>query len=403
MVWNEPGGSGGKDPWGGPGQNQGPPDLDEAIKKLQQRLSGIFGGKGGGGGGQGQGGAGGRAVGFAIVVLLGLWALSGIYIIEPAERGVVTRFGAYVETTMPGPHWHFPYPIEQVEVVNVDNIRTVEIGYRSGGRAKAGGSVPSESLMLTQDENIVDVQFAIQYQVKNPRDYLFNVRNPDATLQQVAESAIREVIGKSKMDFVLTQGRSEISDRVENIIQTVLDRYGAGLMISSVNMQSAQPPREVKAAFDDAIKAREDEQRLKNEAEAYANEVIPKARGAAARMLEEASAYKERVVAQAEGEANRFESLLAEYKRAPEVTRERLYLESVEAVLAKSGKVVVDVEGGNNLLYLPLDKLGMGGESRRLVPGTVPSMSPPQMQSLPQRSGNSDLRRRDNLRSRERP
>ena len=399
MAWNEPGGSGGNDPWGGPGKNQGPPDLDEAMKKLQQRLSGLFGGGGGGGGSAG----GGRAVGFGLAVLLVIWALSGIYIIEPAERGVVTRFGAYVDTTMPGPHWHLPYPIEKVEVVNVDNIRTVEIGYRSGGRAKAGGSVPSESLMLTQDENIVDVQFAIQYQIKDPKDYLFNVRNPDATLQQVAESAIREVIGKSKMDFVLTQGRSEISDRVEKLTQEVLDRYGAGLMVSSVNMQSAQPPREVKAAFDDAIKAREDEQRLKNEAEAYANDIIPKARGAAARMLEEASAYKERVVAQAEGEANRFLALLGEYKRAPEVTRERLYLESVEAVLSKTSKVMVDVENGNNLLYLPLDRLGLGGEPRRLSPGMVPSMQKPQTQSLPSRSGNSDLRRRDSLRSRERP
>jgi len=398
MAWNEPGGSGGNDPWGGPGKNQGPPDLDEAMKKLQQRLSGLFGGGGGG-----SSGGGGRAVGLALVVLVAIWLLSGIYIIEPAERGVVTRFGAYVDTTMPGPHWHLPYPIEEVEVVNVDNIRTVEIGYRSGGRAKAGGSVPSESLMLTQDENIVDVQFAIQYQIKDPKDYLFNVRNPDATLQQVAESAIREVIGKSKMDFVLTQGRSEISDRVEKLTQEVLDRYGAGLMVTSVNMQSAQPPREVKAAFDDAIKAREDEQRLKNEAEAYANDIIPKARGAAARMLEEASAYKERVVAQAEGEANRFMALLNEYKRAPEVTRERLYLESVEAVLSKSSKVMVDVENGNNLLYLPLDRLGLGGEPRRLTPGMVPSMQKPQTQSLPSRSGNSDLRRRDSLRSRERP
>ncbi len=398
MAWNEPGGSG-KDPWGGPGRDQGPPDLDEAIKKLQQRLSGVFGGGSSGGGSA----AGGKAAGVAVLILLAVWALSGIYIVEPAERGVVTRFGAYVETTMPGPHWHFPYPIEKVEIVNVDNIRTVEIGYRSGGRGKAGGSVPSESLMLTQDENIVDVQFAIQYRVKDPKDYLFNVRNPDATLHQVAESAIREVIGKSKMDFVLTQGRSEISDRVEQLTQEILDRYGAGLLVSSVNMQSAQPPREVKAAFDDAIKAREDEQRFKNEAEAYANDIIPKARGAAARMLEEASAYKERVVAQAEGEANRFEALLAEYKRAPEVTRERLYLESLEAVLSKTSKVMVDVDGGNSLLYLPLDRLGVGGEGRKLAPGMLPSMSSPQTQSLPQRSGNSDLRRRDNLRSRERP
>lgn len=395
MAWNEPGGSGDKDPWGGRGQDQGPPDLDQVVKRMQERFSRLFKGKRGGGGPARTGT--GSAVGIVIIVVLAAWALSGIYIVDPAERGVVLRFGQYSSTSTPGPHWHIPFPIERVEVINVDEIHSVEVGYRPGGRNQAAGSVPSESLMLTQDENIIDIQFAVQYRVKEAKDYLFNVREPDLTLRQATESAVREVIGKSRMDFILTQGRSEVSGRVEELIQGILDTYNTGLVVTSVNMQSAQPPKEVKAAFDDAIKAREDEQRLKNEAEAYANDVIPRARGAGARLLEEANAYRESAVAQAEGEAERFEKLLSEYRKAPNVTRERLYIETMQSVLGNTSKILVDVAGGNNLLYLPIDKIvgttGEGGSARVLPREPAVESKEP---ALPERS-------REGLRLRERP
>ncbi|GAB6043918.1 FtsH protease activity modulator HflK [Endothiovibrio diazotrophicus] len=352
MGWNEPGGS---DPWGGGGNrgggDQGPPDLDEVVRKLQNRFGGLFGGGRGG-----QGGGGGAALGglsLLLVVGLVVWAASGIYIVDPAERGVVLRFGKYTETTEPGPHWHLPYPIESVSKVNVDRVQSIELGFKSAGRTES--SVLNESLMLTQDENIVDVRLAVQYRIKDARDYLFELRAPDDTLRQAAESAVREVVGKNKMDFVITEGRSEIAARTKELMQEILDRYKSGLVVTTVNLADAQAPDEVQEAFADAIKAREDEQRFKNEAEAYANEIIPKARGAAARQLEEARAYKESVTAKAEGEADRFSKLLAEYHKAPQVTRERLYLDSVEKVFSNTSKVVVDVKG-NNLLYLPLDK-----------------------------------------------
>ena len=354
MGWNEPGGS---DPWGGGGGNrggndQGPPDLDEVVRKLQNRFGGIFGG-GGGRGGDGGGAAALGGLGLLLAVGAVVWLASGIYIVDPAERGVELRFGKYTETTEPGPHWHIPYPIESVSKVNVDRVQSIELGYKSAGRLES--SVLSESLMLTQDENIVDVRLAVQYRIKDARDYLFQVRQPEDTLRQAAESAVREVVGKSKMDFVITEGRTEIAARTKELMQEILDRYQSGLVVTTVNLADAQAPEEVQEAFADAIKAREDEERFKNEAEAYSNEVIPKARGAAARQLEEAQAYKASVMAKAEGEASRFTNLLSEYRKAPEVTRERLYLETVEHVLSKSSKVMVDVSG-NNLLYLPLDK-----------------------------------------------
>ena len=344
MAWNEPGGSGGKNPWGN-GSGQGPPDLDDIIRNLQQRFSKIFGGQGAStGGGAASGGVGGGLALIAIIALI-VWAIAGIYIVDEGRRGVVLQFGAYHKTTMPGPHWH-PRFIQSVEVVDVSGIRTTELGYRA-----------DEALMLTQDENIIDIKFAIQYQVKDARHYLFNVRDPDETLFQALESAVREVIGKSKMDFVITGGRSEVVSRSQEVLQQILDQYATGLHVTSLNMQDAQPPAQVQAAFDDAVKAREDEERLKNEAQAYANDVIPKARGAAARMVEEANAYREKVIAEAEGETSRFLKVLAEYEKAPEVTGKRLYLDSIESVLSNSSKVLIDTEGGNNLLYLPLDRL----------------------------------------------
>ncbi len=404
MAWNEPGGSGNKDPWGNrPDNEQGPPDLDEILKKFQDKLNGLLGGKGGGGDGEtpsgGAGGVGGGstvAAGGIIGVLLVVWLLSGIYIVDPAERGVVTRFGKYVETTEPGPHWHLPYPIGAVEIVDVDQIRNIEIGYRSTTAAREISSVPQEALMLTQDENIVDIKFAVQYQVKDAKDYLFNVRDPDGTLRQATESAVREAVGKSKMDFVLTQGQSEIADRTEQLLQQILDNYKSGLLVTSVNVQSAQPPQEVKGAFEDAIKAREDQQRLINDAEAYANDIIPKARGNAARQLEEANGYKARVIAQAEGESSRFLQLLTEYQKAPEVTRERLYLDTVESILSKTSKVVVDVEGGNNLLYLPLDRIISQPEQRVAVP-VIPQFNP---QAAAVQQPQQRRRERENQRSR---
>jgi modulator of FtsH protease HflK len=359
MAWNEPGGGSNKDPWGGRG-DQGPPDLDEVVKKMQDKLGGLFGGgrKGGGGGGKRSGG-GPAFAGFGLIVVIValVWLGSGIYIVDAGKQGVVMRFGAFSEVTPPGPHWHIPYPIEQVEIVDVEQRRFVEIGYRSGAAGQAVVAVPREALMLTEDENIVNVQLAVQYQVSDPKMYLFNVRDPDGVLKKVAESALREVIGKSEMDFVLGTGRAQVVNDTKALMQKTLETYKAGLLVSDVNLQDAQPPEEVQAAFSDAIKAREDKERLKNEAEAYANDVVPRARGAGARKIQEADGYKEALIAKAEGEASRFTQLLGEYSKAPEVTRKRLYLETMEAVLGKTGKVVMDSGTASNLMYLPLDQL----------------------------------------------
>lgn len=373
MAWNEPGGSrGGKDPWSGQGDNQqGPPDLDEVVRKLQEKFGGLFGGRrggGGSGGGRGAGRAASFGIGTILVVILGLWALSGFYIVNEGSQGVVLRFGSYQQSAGSGLHWHIPYPVESVDVVNVDQIRTAEIGYRTN--AQGARALASEALMLTQDENIVDIKLAIQYRIKDAKDYLFNVLDPDLTLAQAAESALREVIGKSTMDFVLTEGRAEIVARVNSLIQQILDNYRAGLQITSVNMQDAQPPEEVQHAFDDAVKAREDEERLRNEAETYANDILPRARGQAARVIEEANAYQAQVIAQAEGDASRFSQVVEEYRRAPAIMRERLYIETIESIMKNVSKVIVDVEEGNNMLFLPIDRL-MSGELVRQGEGAA--------------------------------
>ncbi len=334
MAWNEPGGNN-QDPWNRPQGQKGPPDLDELLKKLSRR----FGGFKGGGGGSGK--AGGVAFGMVLAAAVVVWLLSGIYIVNDGERGVVLEFGKYAETTMPGPHWHFPAPIATVEVVDVAQFRSTQ----------------HKAQMLTGDENIVQVDMAVQYTVRDPAKYLFNVREPDLTMNQVSESALREVVGKSEMEYVLTQGRAEIAARVEKLMQEILDSYDTGLVIRSVNLQDTQPPEEVQGAFEDAIKAREDKQRYINEAEAYANDIIPRARGEALKIVEEARGYKARVINSAQGEAQRFIDLLAEYRKAPEVTRERLYIDTVQEVLSNSSKVLMGVEGGNNLTYLPLDRI----------------------------------------------
>ncbi len=359
MAWNEPGGGNNKDPWGGR-DDQGPPDLDEVVKKMQDKLGGLFGGgrKGGGSGSSaGGGGTGFAGLGLIAGIIAVVWAFSGIYIVEEGKQGVIMRFGAFHEITGSGPHWRIPYPVDRVEIVDVEQRRFVEIGYRSGTTGQGAVAVPREALMLTEDENIVNIKLAVQYQVSDPAKYLFDVRDPNSVLKQVAESAVREVIGKSKMDFVLKEGRAEVVAEIQTKMQASLELYEAGLRVSDVNLQDAQPPEEVQAAFSDAIKAREDKERFKNEAEAYANDIIPKARGTAARQIEEANAYKESLIAKAEGEASRFTQLYSEYRKAPEVTRKRLYLETMESVLGNTSKVVVDAENSNNLMYLPMDQL----------------------------------------------
>ena len=305
---------------------------------------------GGGGGGKVSGGAGKSAAALIVFVIIAVWFLSGIYIIDEGKRGVILRFGAYHTTTTPGPHWHFPVPIESVEKVDIDSIRSVQ----------------NKALMLTEDENIVEVELAVQYRVKDAPDYLFNVRRPDTkafenpaegTIFQVMESALREVVGKSKMDFTLGAGRAEIASQTKALMQGTLDDYKSGLEIISVNLQQSQPPAQVQDAFADAIKAREDEIRFVNEAEAYSNGILPKARGEAARMSEESIAYREKIIANAEGEAERFLKLYEEYRKAPEVTRERLYIQAMEAVLSDSSKVMIDVKSGDSIFYLPLDQM----------------------------------------------
>jgi membrane protease subunit HflK len=359
MAWNEPGGNGGRDPWGNRGGQQGPPDLDEVLKKLQSRLGRIFGGRGGGGGGGGFSLPGGSLIGAGIiaVVLAGAWAVAGFYIVDPAEEAVVLRFGEYHVTNGQGLHWA-PYFIDRVEKINVEQLRNQEIGFRSSGGSQS--SVAHESLMLTEDENIIDIKFSIQYRVSDARDYLFNVLDPDLTLRQATESAVREVVGRSAMDFVITAGRDVVASETETLIQEILDRYKVGINVTSVNMQDAQPPAQVQDAFFDAVKAREDQERIINQADAYKADIVPKARGEANAMFERAEAYRQRVIAHAEGETDRFLKVLTEYQKAPAITRERLYLETVEQVMANSSKVLVDLQGGNNIMFLPLDKLLSG-------------------------------------------
>ncbi|RLA23560.1 MAG: FtsH protease activity modulator HflK [Gammaproteobacteria bacterium] len=387
MSWNEPGEKN-KDPWSGRDKQQGPPDLDEALKSFQEKISNIFGGKSGNGGDGGGNGIINKTPGsFGIGLLAGIgllvWGLSGIYIIDEGNRGVILRFGKYIETTQPGPHWRLPAPIDELLIVNVEQQRFIEVGYRSGGGQGTSGSVPREALMLTRDENIVDVRLAVQYTIKDAKNFLFSLKDPSDTLKQAIESAQRAVVGQHAMDFLLTEGRSQVGAKIEKDIQTIMDSYQSGIRVTSVNLQDAQPPEQVQGAFEDAIKAREDEQRLKNEAETYSNEVIPKARGAAARLTQEAEGYKAKTVAEAEGNASRFSQLLTEYEKAPEVTRKRLYIDAMEIVLSNSEKVLVDVKNGNNLLYLPLDKLS-GGSARQINPGARPVYITPTQDSTSQ-------------------
>jgi membrane protease subunit HflK len=383
MSWNEPGGDK-KDPWSGRNEPNTPPDLDEVMRSLQEKLGGIFGG--GSNNNSQNNGSSAKGLGLVVAGAAVLWSLSGFYTVDEGTRGVVTRLGAYVNTTQPGLNWHLPAPIDQVQVINVEQQRFIEVGYRSGG-GQAMGSVPKEAMMLTRDENIVDVRLAVQYQVKDAKDYAFNVLDPASTLKQVTESVERGVIGRSDMDFVLTEGRTEIVAAIKSEIQSVMDAYKTGILITSVNLQDAQPPEQVQGSFEDAIKAREDKQRLINEAEAYSNDVVPKSRGAASRIVQEAEAYKEKVIAQTLGDSSRFAQLLTEYKKAPAVTKQRMYIEAMESVLDHTNNVLVDVKGGNNVMYLPLDKLNAkAAEALPAAPShepVAPVSTPPVKETKP--------------------
>lgn len=398
MSWNDSNNSGGKDPWGGRNNNSGgPPDLDEVVRKLQQQLKGLFGG--GKGGDRGQGSEGGSGGGGKIIVIAAiaaalLWFLSGFYVVEEGQRGVVRQFGAYTTDTAPGLHWYARF-IQTVDMVDIDSIRNISLG-----------SSGSETQILTQDENIINVEFVVQYKIKEDgaRDYLFNVRDPVTTLRELTSSAVREVIGKNKMDFVITDGREVVAMDAQRLLQEGLDEYGTGLQVKQLTMQKSAAPQQVQWAFDDVVKAREDEVRYTNQAETYSNNILPSARGEAARVLEQANAYKEKVIAEAEGETSRFLAMLAQYELAPEVTRKRLYLEAMESVLGKSSKVVVDSDGSNNLLYLPLDKLIQRSNSPLLdeaadVMNRYKSTDSSSRPSSADSSGSS--RGRDNLRTRE--
>lgn len=340
MSWNEPGGGNNRprDPWGG--NDQGPPDLDEALKKLQQRISGLFGGRGSGGAGSAGGGLSGALLGVLIAGVVTVWALMGFYQLDEQERAIVLRFGEYNGTMQPGLQWNPPL-IDEVIKVNTTKIRAAQV----------------REVMLTQDENIVEVTMSLQYFIENPEKFILEVRDPEVSLQHAAQSALRHVVGDSTMDLVLTEGRAALAIDVRERLQGYLDMYDTGIRVNKINIDESKPPAQVQGAFDDVIKAREDEERVKNEAQSYANGIVPEARGRAQRALEEANAYRQQVTAQAEGEASRFSQLLIEYAKSPKVTRERLYLDAMQGVMANTNKVLVDVEGGNNMMYLPLDKL----------------------------------------------
>ncbi len=343
MAWNEPGG-GNKDPWGDKGnrggRDQGPPDLDEAFRKLQEKMGGVFGGGQGGNGKssapKGMGGLFGIVAGLAVVAYI--W--NAAYTIDTREQAVILTLGKYTETLDAGLHFYLP-PFQSKFQENVTQVRTYNL----------------EQQMLTEDENIVQVSLSVQYNIANLRDYVLNVSDPTVSLREATQSALRHEVGSSEMSRILTEGREELRVGVKNRLQSYLDSYGTGLNVIKVNIERTQPPQEVQAAFDDVIRAREDEQRVKNKAEAYANGIVPEARGQAQRLREEAEGYRQEIVARAQGEASRFTQLLGEYQKAPQVTRERLYLETLQEVLGRANKVIMDVEKGSNMMYLPLDKL----------------------------------------------
>ncbi|TAK48792.1 MAG: FtsH protease activity modulator HflK [Betaproteobacteria bacterium] len=383
------------------GGNQGPPDLDELWRRFNRRLGELLGQRRGGGGGGGEGGPRtpsgaqlGGGAGLIAGIVLAVWLASGFYIVVEGTRGIVLTFGKFSQETSPGLRWRMPWPIQSNEIVNISQVRTLEVGYRNNVKTK----VLKESLMLTDDENIVDLQFAVQYLVKDAQQYLFNVRRPDETAMQAAESAMREVIGKGRMDAILYESREAIAISARQLMQQILDRYKTGIQVSTVTIQNAQPPEQVQAAFDDAVKAGQDRERQKNEGQAYANDVIPKARGTASRLLQEADGYRQRVIVSAEGDASRFRQVLAEYSKAPAVTRERIYIETLQQIFSSTSKIMLDYKGGGNLLYLPLDKLLQGAGSAAALPDALaaPRAGPAEA------AAETSPRSRETLRGRER-
>lgn len=385
---------------GNNGGEGGPPDLDEMWRNLNQRLSGLFGRKGGGGDGNPQPPGLRQAGGFGLlaVLILMVWLASGFYTVDESEQALVLTFGEHTDTTGPGLRLRWPYPIQTHELVNVAQSRNLKVGSRTQNKAAR----ERESLMLTRDENIVDIEFAVVYSLSDAEQYQFNIAQQQETVLQVAESVMREIVGKSSMDYVLNEGREQIAVQSQKLMQDILDRYNAGVAISSVQLLNAQPPEQVQEAFNDAVKARQDLDRLKNEGQAYYNDVVPKASGMASRLLEEAQGYRQRVVSNAEGEAARFRQILDEYSKAPVVTRERLYMDAMQQVLTNSTKVMVDARSGSNMLFLPLDKLLQA--STGALPET-PAMSKPAPQegSSASTAGADALNRsRDSLRNRER-
>src|SRR6476619_3467779 len=383
---------------GGPGGgNQGPPDLDELWRNFNRRLSELFRRRGRGSGdepprppsGRGIGGG----AGALVLLVLAVWLASGFYIVVEGQRGVVLTFGKYTKETTPGLNWRLPWPIQAHEIVNLSQVRTLEVGYRNNVRTK----VLKESLMLTDDENIIDLQFAVQYLVKDAKDYTFNVRRPDESAMQIAETAMREVIGKNRMDAILYETQVDIANKARDLMQGIHDRYNTGIQISAVTIQNAQPPEQVQAAFDDAVKAGQDRERQKNEGQAYANDVIPRARGTASRLQQESEGYKQRVIATADGDAVRFRQVLTEYAKAPAVTRERIYIETMQQVLSSTSKVMMDYRGGGNLLYLPLDRLLQSAAAPSSGEASAAPRQPP-AEATP----DGGPRSRDTLRNRER-
>jgi membrane protease subunit HflK len=386
MAWNDPN-------WGKKGNNSGPPDLDELWRRFNERLSGLFGGKGRvpttpSGGGNSHSPISGAIL--LIAIILVVWIGSGFYIVNARERGVVLRFGKFVEITQPGPRWHLPYPIEAVEIVDTAQNRVTEVGYRQNERSKQS----SEAAMLTKDKNIINVLFAVQYVVSDPRAFIFNnyIGDDTAFVRQIAESAMREAVGKTLVDSVLTQS-TEVAIEARKLMQSTLDRYRVGISIANVTISQVQPPEQVQAAFDDSIKAGQDRDRQKNEGEAYFNDIVPKAKGAAARLLQEAEGYKQSVIARSEGDASRFRQQVAEYDKAPGVTRERLYIETMQQIYSNTTKVFVDQKSGSNMLYLPIDKL-----MQRVSEGQAASTAKPVAGDTPRPN---DTDRRDALRNRE--
>lgn len=388
MAWNEPGNSGDKDkdPWGKQRGDDGPPDLEDIVKNLQNKVTSIFGGGRRGGGGRSSSGGGMSPATFALifVVLIAVWFISGIYIVTDGTKGVVLQFGKFAKTTDPGPQW-YPRFIQSVDIVETDKSRSVRVGVNK-----------DEALMLTSDENIVDVRFEVQYKVKSAEDFLFQVATPEVTIKTATESALREIVGKKKMTSVLE--RDDVAQKTGELLQEILDRYKTGLLVENVNLDYSDAPEEVKPAFNDVNSAEQDRDRFIEEARKYLNQVVPIARGEAARITQEAEAYQAEKIAKASGDASRFNQLLVEYKKAPKVTRERLYLEAMEEVLGNNNKVMIDVKKGNNLLYLPIDQLN----KNRRIELDERSAGPETLNSSPASTASTSSRDRSRNKSRSR-